>query len=82
MKLKAILAALAGGALIGAMAASHAWMPEPTPEEKAAATAKKEKEAAEKAQQAKLLAGAQDRAVANYQKNRAASSGTTAQPQR
>lgn len=54
--MKAILTALAGGLLIGALAASHAKLPPPTEEEKAAAAAKKEKEAAEKAEAAKDLA--------------------------
>ncbi len=38
--MKRILAVLAGGLLIGAFAASHAELPPPTPEEKAAAAAK------------------------------------------
>jgi hypothetical protein len=80
--MKAILAALAGGLLIGAFAAAYAELPPPTPEEKAAKAAKAEKEAADKAKSAKDLAAAQDRAVANYKQNkgRSSSAGATAQP--
>src|SRR5687768_4497346 len=76
-----VLAALAGGLLIGAFAAAYADLPPPTAEQKAAAAAKAEKAAAEKAKDAKELARAQDRAVANYKKNKVASSstGTTTQ---
>jgi hypothetical protein len=76
-----VLAVLAGGLLIGAFAAANAELPAPTAEEKAAAAAKAQKAAAEKAQDAKELARAQDKAVANWRKNRGASSaGTTTQP--
>src|SRR5688572_18657030 len=76
-----ILAVLAGGLLIGAFAAANAELPPPTPQEKAAAAAKAEKAAAEKAKDAKELARAQDRAVANWRKNKGASStGTATQP--
>jgi hypothetical protein len=79
--MKKILAALAGGLLIGAFAASYAELPPRTPEEKAATVAKAEKETAEKAKAAKELAKAQDKAVANYKKNKGSSSaGTTAEP--
>jgi hypothetical protein len=79
---KKILSVLAGGLLIGAFAAPYAKLPPPTPEEKAAAAAKSEKEGAAKATAAKELAKAQDRAVANYKKNKgsAAGGGATAQP--
>ena len=70
-----ILAALTGGLLIGAVAASYAELPPPTAQEKAAAVAKAEKDAAAKAQAAKELGKAQDRAVANYRKNKASASG-------
>ena len=82
--MKRILATLAGGLLIGAAAASYATLPPPTSEEKAAAAAKAEKDAAAKAQAAKELGKAQDRAVANYRKNKASSSGgatTEARPE-
>ena len=78
--MKHVLAAIAGGLLIGAVASAYSKLPPPTPEEKAAAAAKAEKEAAEKAQAAKELAAAQDRAVANYKKNKGAAAGATTQP--
>ena len=80
--MKTILATLAGGLLIGAVAAAYAELPPPTPEEKAAKAAKADKEAAEKAKAAKELSQAQDKAVANYRKNKGGSSsaGATAQP--
>ena len=78
--MKKILAALSAGLLLAA-AASYAELPPPTPEEKAAAAAKAEKDAATKAQAAKELARAQDKAVANYKKNKGSSSaGATAAP--
>jgi hypothetical protein len=80
-----ILTALTGGLLIGAFAAAYAELPPPTPEEKAAAAAKAEKDAASKAKAAKEVAQAQDKAVANYKKNQqkkgASSAGATTQPQ-
>ena len=77
-----VLAVLAGGVLIGAFAAAHAELPPPSAQEKAAAAAKAQKAAGEKAQDAKELARAQDRAVANWRKNKGASSaGTTTAPQ-
>jgi hypothetical protein len=80
--MKSILITLAGGLLIGAVAASYAELPPPTPEDKAAAAAKAEKAASEKAKAAKEVSQAQDRAVANYRKNKGASAGgATAQPQ-
>ncbi len=76
-----ILAVLAGGLLIGAFAAANAELPPPSPQEKAAAAATAQKAAAEKAKDAKQLARAQDKAVANWRKNKGlASTGTTAQP--
>lgn len=79
--MKKILATLAAGLLIGAAAASYAELRPPTPEEKAAAVAKAEKDTAAKATAAKELARAQDKAVANYRRNRTSSSaGATAQP--
>lgn len=76
-----ILAVLAGGLLVGAFAAAYAELPPPTPQEKAAAAAKAQQDTAEKAMAAKELAQAQDKAVANWRKNKGlASAGTTAQP--
>ena len=71
--MKTILATLVGGILIGVFAASHAKLPPPTPEQKAAAAAKAEKDAAAKAKAAEQLNKAQDKAVANYKKNKPAS---------
>jgi hypothetical protein len=78
--MKIVFAVLAGALLIGAFVASYAELPPPTPEEKAAAAAKAEKEPAETAKAAKELAKAQDKAVANYRKNQGSSSaGATAE---
>jgi hypothetical protein len=73
--MKRILLALVGGAMIGLFAASHAKLPAPPPksdEEKAGEAAKA---AAAKAKDAELNAKAQDRAVANYKKNKGISMG-------
>ncbi|MBV8032220.1 MAG: hypothetical protein JO035_11985 [Betaproteobacteria bacterium] len=69
--MKKILAALLVGALAGALAA-HAKLPPPTEEQKAAAKAKAEKDAADAAKANADLAKAQDRAVANYKKHQGA----------
>lgn len=71
--MKRVLLALAGGLLIGAFAATHAKLPAApakTDEQKAAEA---EKAAAAKAKDADLLSKAQDRAVANYKKNKGVS---------
>ena len=65
--MKRFFAVLAGGVLIGAFAAANAELPPPSAQEKAAATAKTQKDAAEKAKNAKELAQAQGKAVANWQ---------------
>jgi hypothetical protein len=70
--MKKLLAALAGGLLIGAIAASHAKLPAPPPKSDAEKSAEAEKAAAAKAKDAADLGKAQDKAVANYKKNRAA----------
>jgi membrane protein involved in colicin uptake len=75
------LRALAAASLVvGAFGIAVAKLPPPTPEQKAAAEAKKEKdkEAAEKAK--KELSAAEDRAVANYMANMKAK-GVTVTPQ-
>jgi hypothetical protein len=69
-----VLVSLVAGWLIGAVAAAHAELPAPTAEEKAAAAAKSAKDAAAKAEAAKLLESAQDKAVANYRKRQGSSS--------
>ncbi|HEX2197200.1 MAG TPA: hypothetical protein VHG88_01065 [Burkholderiales bacterium] len=73
--MRKVVATLVGGLLIGAFAASHAKLP-PAPaksEEQKAAEA--QKAAATKAKEAELLNRAQEKAVANYKKNQAASMG-------
>lgn len=70
--MKRILLVVAGGLMIGTFAA-QAKLPPPTAEEKAAAAAKAEKAAAAKAKDAELLGKAQDKAAANYKKNKGVS---------
>ena len=67
-----IVAILAAGALMGALAASHAKLPAPPPKTDAEKAAEAEKAAATKAKEGAELAKAQDKAVANYKKNHAA----------
>jgi hypothetical protein len=68
--MKRILLALAGGLMIGAIAASHAKLPPPPPKSDAQKAAEAEKDAASKAKDAADLDKARDRAVANYKKNK------------
>ena len=68
--MKRILLALAGGLMIGAIAASHAKLPPPPPKSDAEKAAEADKAAAAKAKDAELNGKAQDRAVANYKKNK------------
>jgi hypothetical protein len=68
--MKRILLALAGGLLIGAIAASHAKLPPPPAKSDAEKAAEADKAAAAKAKDAEQLGKAQDRAVANYKKNK------------
>ena len=68
--MKAILAALAAGLMIGSFAASHAKLPPSPPKSDAEKKAEADKAAAGKAKDAELNAKAQDRAVANYKKNK------------
>lgn len=65
-----ISAALAAGLLIGAIAASHAKLPAPPPKSDAEKAAEAEKAAAAKAKEAELTTKYQDKAVANYKKNK------------
>jgi hypothetical protein len=67
--MKAILAAIAAGLMIGSIAASHAKLPAPPAKSDAEKAAEAEKAAATKAKDAADLAKAQDKAVANYKKN-------------
>ena len=71
--MKAIVAALAAGLLIGTIAASHAKLPAPPPKSDAEKAAEAEKAAATKAKDAADVAKAQDKAVANYKKNKGVS---------
>jgi hypothetical protein len=68
--MKAILAALVGGLMIGAIAASHAKLPAAAPKSDVEKKADAEKAAAAKAKDAEMNAKAQDRAVANWKKNK------------
>ena len=68
--MKKILLALVGGAMIGLFAVSHARLPAPPPKSDAEKAAEASKAAAAKAKDAELNAMAQDRAVANYKKNK------------
>jgi hypothetical protein len=68
--MKRILLALAGGLMIGAIAASHAKLPPPPAKSDAEKAAEADKAAAAKAKEAELNGKAQDRAVANYKKNK------------
>ena len=68
--MKKIIAALLGGLLIGAIAASHAKLPAAPAKTDAEKKADADKAAAAKAKDAEDLGKAQDRAVANYKKNK------------
>jgi hypothetical protein len=72
--MKAVLAALAAGLTIGIFfAASHAALPKPPAKSDAEKAAEADKAAAAKAKDAADLGKAQDKAVANYKKNKGAS---------
>jgi hypothetical protein len=71
--MKTILAALAAGLMIGTFAASHAKLPPAPPKSEADKKAEADKAAATKAKEGELNAKAQDRAVANYKKNKGVS---------
>jgi hypothetical protein len=68
--MKKILLALVTGLMIGAFAASHAKLPAAPAKTDAQKAAEAEKDAAAKAKDAADNAKAQDRAVANYKKNK------------
>ncbi|TAK52475.1 MAG: hypothetical protein EPO27_01250 [Betaproteobacteria bacterium] len=70
MKKTGIAAALAAGLLMGAIAASHAKLPAPPAKGDAEKAAEAQKAAAAKAKGAELLGKAQDKAVANYKRNK------------
>jgi gas vesicle protein len=73
--MKKIVAAILGGLLIGAFAASHAKLPPAPPKSEEQKKAEADKAAATKAKEAELLNKAMDKAAANYKKNKAASMG-------
>jgi hypothetical protein len=68
--MKRILLALAGGLMIGVVAAPHAKLPAAPPKSEADKAADAAKAAAANAKDAELNAKAQDKAVANYKKNK------------
>ena len=68
--MKAIFAALAAGLMLGAVAVSHAKLPAAPPKSDAEKKAEADKAAATKAKDAELNAKAQDKAVANWKKNK------------
>jgi hypothetical protein len=68
--MKKILLAIAGGLMIGAIAASHAKLPAAPPKSDAEKAAEADKAAAAKAKEAELNTKAQDKAVVNYKKNK------------
>ena len=70
MRKLGIVATLAAGLAIGSLAAVHAKLPATPPMSDADKAAKAEKDAAAKAKDAELNAKAQDKAVANYKKNK------------
>lgn len=76
--MKRILLALVGGLMIGAIAASHARLPAPAPKSDAEKAAEADKAAAAKAKDAELNSSAQDKAVANYKKNKGIAMDTAA----
>ena len=71
--MKRILLVLAAGLAAGVIAASHAKLPPAPAKSDAEKTAEADKAAAAKAKDAADLAKAQDKAVANYKKNKGAS---------
>jgi hypothetical protein len=71
--MKKILVTLITGLLLGVLAASHAKLPAAPPMSDAEKAAKAEKDAAAKAKDAADLGKAQDKAVANYKKNKGVS---------
>ena len=68
--MKAILAALAAGLVLGLSAGAYAKLPPPPAKTDAEKKAEADKAAAAKAKTAADLGKAQDKAVANYKKNK------------
>jgi hypothetical protein len=71
--MKSTLIALAAGLTVGMMSATYAKLPPAPPKSDAETKAEADKAAAAKAKDAELLGKAQDKAVANYKKNRGVS---------
>ena len=71
--MKQVLLALIGGLMIGAVAATHAKLPAAPAKSEAEKKADADKAAATKAKEAELLGKAQDKAAANYKKNKGVS---------
>jgi gas vesicle protein len=71
--MKKLLAVVLAGALAGGVAASYAKLPPAPPKSEADKKAEADKAAAAKAKDAEQLNKAQDKAVANYKKNKGAS---------
>jgi gas vesicle protein len=72
--MKKVLSVLMAGLFIGAIAASHAKLPPAPAKSDAEKKAEADKAAAAKAKDAEDLGKAQDRAVANYKKNKGGAS--------
>jgi hypothetical protein len=75
--MKRVLMVLVAGLFAGAIAASHAKLPAPPAKSDAEKKADADKVAAAKAKDAESLGKAQDRAVANYKKNKGVSMAPT-----
>ena len=71
--MKRALLVLVAGLAAGMIAASHAKLPAPPAKSDAEKKAEADKAAAAKAKDAELLSKAQDKAVANYKKNKGVS---------
>jgi hypothetical protein len=72
--MKKTIAAMLGGLLIGVFAATHAKLPPPPAKSDAEKKVEADKAAATKAKDAEALGKAQDRAVANYKKQKGGAS--------
>jgi hypothetical protein len=72
--MKKTIAAMLGGLLIGVFAATHAKLPPPPAKSDAEKKVEADKAAATKAKDAEALGKAQDKAVANYKKQKGGAS--------